>query len=512
MARQQREKEKHYLCRPNHPLTSCLLKRGVLDGTIPSAVSDTGATSSAGLSSDRTSFCATGQRSTKVFRLPNGSAAPASEVRILQQPLCDPARTIGMVPSLCGTSLLITIKLANAGYVTVYDGDEVNVYGGRTAKIKISEAAVLQGWRCPRERLWRIPLTSNVKNISTYTLLLYIPDGSNTLNALYSVPPVSAMRRHIDAMQECPLPGEAINHVYGLPSAETALRYLHEATGFPTKATWLKAARKGNFLSWPLVNVKNVHKYFPKSEETQRGHMSSQRQGVRSTRPALPRDNAKEVHLTPTEKKHQDFIVKVYNVKQTLYSEQTGQLPETSSRGNKYQMCLHEIDSNTTWVEPMLSRTERSMISDLANRISLMRAASLDPKNQILDNEASAKYKSAITNSSMTYQLVPPKYHQRNIDEKSTQFWKNHFIAVLSGAARTPPPSASGARSSLRRKGNSSSSAKATQIQKSLPTHTCTAQIITLSSLLSSLAWKPWSTTRQAYEGPGPNMHQKYGS
>ena len=78
MLRQQREKTKHYPRRLNRLLTARLLKRGVLDGTIPSAVSDTGATSSAGLSSDRAFFCATGQRSTKIFRLPNGSGAPAS--------------------------------------------------------------------------------------------------------------------------------------------------------------------------------------------------------------------------------------------------------------------------------------------------------------------------------------------------------------------------------------------------------------------------------------------------
>ena len=146
MARQQREKAKHYPRRLNFPLTARLLKSGVLDGTIPFAVSDTGATSSAGLSSDPASFCATVQRSTNIFRLPNGSAAPDSEVRLLRQPLREPARTIGMVPSLRGASLLSTSKLANSGYVTVYDGDEVNVYDGRTATIMVSKAAVLQGW------------------------------------------------------------------------------------------------------------------------------------------------------------------------------------------------------------------------------------------------------------------------------------------------------------------------------------------------------------------------------
>ncbi len=46
--------------------------------------------------------------------------------------------------------------------------------------------------------------------------------------------------------------------------------YLHGAAGFPTKTSWLKAFCKGNYLSWPLINVKNIAKYFPESEETQK--------------------------------------------------------------------------------------------------------------------------------------------------------------------------------------------------------------------------------------------------
>ena len=50
-----------------------------------------------------------------------------------------------MVPSLSGASILSTRKFAYAGYVTLYDGDEVNVYDGRTTKIEAREAAFLQG-------------------------------------------------------------------------------------------------------------------------------------------------------------------------------------------------------------------------------------------------------------------------------------------------------------------------------------------------------------------------------
>ena len=117
----------------------------MLDGTIPSAISDTGATSSAGLTRDAAHFAATGRRSTKIFHVANGASAPATEERLLQHPLRAIARTIDMVPSLRGASLLSTGKLAEAGYVSIYDGEQVNVYDGRTARIQVSEAAVLQG-------------------------------------------------------------------------------------------------------------------------------------------------------------------------------------------------------------------------------------------------------------------------------------------------------------------------------------------------------------------------------
>ena len=78
-----------------------------------------------------------------------------------------------------------------------------------------------------------------------------------------------------------PAPDEARNNVYELPSTEPTIRYLHGAAGFPTKATLLKAIRKVNYQSWPLVNSKNVNKFFPESQETQKGHMRGKRQGKR---------------------------------------------------------------------------------------------------------------------------------------------------------------------------------------------------------------------------------------
>ena len=74
-------------------------------------------------------------------------------------------------------------------------------------------------------------------------------------------------------------PEEAINNIYDFNSIECTIRYLHAAAGFPIKYTWIKSILNGKYLTWPLITVTNVHKHFPESEETQKGHMQNQRQG-----------------------------------------------------------------------------------------------------------------------------------------------------------------------------------------------------------------------------------------
>ncbi len=48
-----------------------------------------------------------------------------------------------------------------------------------------------------------------------------------------------------------------------------------------------------------------------------------------------------------------------------------------------------------------------------------MEDAAIQPKHQILDNEATREYRK--NKSNMTYQLVPPEDHQRNVAEKAIQ-------------------------------------------------------------------------------------------
>ena len=79
-----------------------------------------------------------------------------------------------------------------------------------------------------------------------------------------------------------PNPGEAILHIFELPSTENTIKYMHAAAGFLVKETWIREVRAGNYTTWPVLSEKSIRKYCPDdAEETLKGHMRVQRQGFR---------------------------------------------------------------------------------------------------------------------------------------------------------------------------------------------------------------------------------------
>ena len=131
--------------------------------------------------------------------------------------LRDPATEMHLVKDL-HTSLVSVPKLADADYITVLDKKGAKIYDGYTTTIKVSEKAVLEGYRCKRTGLWRIPLKARVTNENIDTLLIDRPN-----------------------------PEHAIGHVFKLPSTEKTVLCFHVAAGFPVKETWLKPIRAGNY-------------------------------------------------------------------------------------------------------------------------------------------------------------------------------------------------------------------------------------------------------------------------
>ncbi len=61
-------------------------------------------------------------------------------------------------------------------------------------------------------------------------------------------------------------------------------------------------------------------------------------------------------------KKVRDIGIHIYNVRETIFSDQTGKFPKRLQRGYKYIMVMVKIGSNAILVEPMKSRKDEEMI------------------------------------------------------------------------------------------------------------------------------------------------------
>jgi len=135
---------------------------------------------------------------------------------------------------------------------------------------------------------------------------------------------------------------------------------MHAVCGYPVKSTWLKAIKAGNYVGSSMLTKRNVQKYYPETIETAKGHLNQMRKNVRSTKAKptpLETCDTSQLHG----KKVQDFYTETYSVCETMFSDQTGQFPTHSQRGNKYIMVMVEIDSNAILVEPTKSRKDEEI-------------------------------------------------------------------------------------------------------------------------------------------------------
>ena len=108
---------------------------------------------------------------------------------------------------------------------------------------------------------------------------------------------------------------------------------------------------------YSLLTERNVSKYYPKTDETIKEHMNQTRKNVRSTKTKqVPFEIAEYPEMKG--KKVHDVHIKTYDVRETTFSDQTGQFQTRSRSGNKYIMIMVEIDSSAILVEPMKSQKD----------------------------------------------------------------------------------------------------------------------------------------------------------
>ena len=356
---------------------------------------DSGATSH--FVSENLDLPRTGHSNITVY-LPDDSTLKATGTTHLPfEQLSTQARQANILPGLT-KSLISVNKMAENGYTTIFrPRDEgVTFHKEGTLTFTTSEPPLLQGCKKKGETLWTI-----------------------------QVPQATRKKR------------EEISNVHNLPSIFQIIKYHHAAAGYPVKDTWIKAINAGNYTTWPGLTSEAVRKHFPESDETQKGHMKRQRQGVRSTKilKTLPviENSAKELDNSPTLKKMKDVYIKTHMADDTMYTDQPGRFPATSSNGNQYIMVLVEVDGNYIDAEPMKNRSAGSMIKAyLALWTRLTATGTIRPTTHLMDNEASAELKAEIRKN-CTIQLVPPDNHRRNLAERAIQTFKCHFKAILAG-------------------------------------------------------------------------------
>ena len=251
----------------------------------------------------------------------------------------------------------------------------MQVYDANDVKINISAEAVLQGWR-DHQGLWRVP----------------IDDGED----------VSLDNKELS---------KAVHNVFDLPSREHTIRYLHASIGFPIKRTWIKAITKGNFIGWLLVTAENVSKYFPQSEESVKGHMNHQRQGVRSTKPKKPTLEPQELDASQElGKKERDVyskVVDLWDMKGTIYTDQTGKFPVKARIGARYIMSMVAIDSNTMLTVTLKNTLDKERRLAYLTLIKRPKQAGVEVKKHVMGNQRSDKMKDLIKSKCML-KLTPP--------------------------------------------------------------------------------------------------------
>ncbi len=128
--------------------------------------------------------------------------------------------------------------------------------------------------------------------------------------------------------------------------------------------------------------------------------------------------------------------------RKTMFSNQTGQFPMRSQKGNKYIMVMVDIDSNAILVEPTKSCKDEEMICAYNALLLQLKRAGIVPKKHVLDNKVSDNMKNHICDTcKFDMELVPPGCHRRNAAKVAVRNFKAHFLSILAGVANNFSPS-----------------------------------------------------------------------
>ena len=232
-----------------------------------------------------------------------------------------------------------------------------------------------------------------------------------------------------------------------LPNIGALVGFYHACLGFPVKQTWLDAIKAGNCDTFEGLTYSNAAKYCPDSDEMIMGHLTQQRQNVRSTKPKQPTPaplvlpSLPLVLPPPPIASPSNLIFVKTHLLSKLCTNDTGRFPVRARSGNHYVMIVFHTNGNLILQQAFKTKSDCHCIAAYNAIMTRLAARGLSVDLQILDNEASLAYKEAITFKwNATFQLVPLDMNRRNRAERAICTFKDHFLTILAGVDSAFPP------------------------------------------------------------------------
>jgi len=146
------------------------------------AILDSGATSGAAGEEDEYGLIDTGQQSNKTFMFPNNAKQKATKKMHHKHDIRQEAKEMNIIPGL-HAPLISVPKLADAGYITVFEKNIAIVYDKATTTVTASKRPVLQAPRCQTSGLWTMGLEPSKRTGKTEAAAT-----PESINALFDLP------------------------------------------------------------------------------------------------------------------------------------------------------------------------------------------------------------------------------------------------------------------------------------------------------------------------------------
>ena len=396
---------------PNTSKLNVLTTRSYRDVVLPPdkptkpIIADTGATSHY-IAPDHTTICTDVHETANgpAVKAANGQIMPATHRATLPLPsaITTRAKTGHVLNSLQTGSLLSIGKLC--------DDDCIATFTKHNLTITKDASVQLQGHRDRETGLWHIPLSAN---------------------------------------QETHCSTQANGAIANTNTKQELATFNHGTLFSPRPSTLLRAIKLNYLNTFPGLTGKLIRTYLPKSLATSQGHLKGQQKNIRSTKTVLEETVPLTISLDiapaqePANPKTQTVFLTIIDNKTFArsYSDQTGQFPIQSGRGNNYMFVLYDYDSNAILIKAIPNRRAATIRDAWVDKVNILQQNGYKPELHIIDNECSGDLKAAFQKYNVQFQRVPPHQHRRNAAERAIQTWKNHFIAGLSSCDPSFPTS-----------------------------------------------------------------------